>query len=294
METPRGLIARGGEETPAPATQPSSSLDISADVEGLLDDRLLSNQSYNSIVSSGNSRLHAGNVYNNHYHIASLTTHVQEPSDEQKSLLRTFLRCLNFKEASSRHAGIATAHPDTCRWVVDCPQYRRWRNPDAMTEHHGCLWIKGKPGAGKSTIMKGLLRHAKEVYSDEKLVFFFFNARGTALERSTEGLYRSILHQTASNVPSLLVDLDAETMEVYAKEGWPLELLKDLCREAVRNLTRVFNKQTFLQTFERLFEAWQTNSNCRFYKQIQTKRLVCLVCLKQWYRSIFSVVGISE
>ena len=24
---------------------------------------------------------------------------------------------------------------------------------------------------------------------------------------------------------------------------------------------RVFNKQTFLQTFERLFEAWQTNSN---------------------------------
>jgi hypothetical protein len=102
------------------------------------------------------------------------------------------------------------------------------------------------------------------------------------------------LHQTASNVPSLSVDLDAETMEVYAKEGWPLELLKDLCREAVRNLTRVFNKQTFLQTFERLFEAWQTNSNCRFYKQIQTKRLVCLVCLKQWYRSIFSVVGISE
>jgi hypothetical protein len=34
-----------------------------------------------------------------------------------------------------------------------------------------------------------------------------------------------------------LTDLDVETMELYAKQGWPLELLKDLCREAVRYLT---------------------------------------------------------
>jgi hypothetical protein len=244
------MIARGGEETPAPVTQPSSSLDPLAAVKGLPDGQLPSNQSYNSIISSGNSRLHAGNVYNTHYHVASSTTQVEATSDEQKTHLRTFLRSLHFKEASSRHAGIATAHPDTCRWVVDCPQYTRWRDPNMMAEHHGCLWIKGKPGAGKSTIMKGLLRHAKEAYPNDKVVSFFFNARGTPLERSTEGMYRSILHQMASNVSSLLPDLDLETMEYYAAQGWPLELLKDLCREAVRHLTGETRVTVFIDALD--------------------------------------------
>jgi hypothetical protein len=238
METPRSVVARGGRGTPVPAIQPSSSVHTSSAAKRLPDGQLLSNQSYNSIVSSGNSRLLAGNVYNNHYHLAApTTTQVETTSDEQKRLVRTLLRCLHFKEAGSRHAGIATAHPDTCRWVVDCPQYKRWRDPNATAEHHGCLWIKGKPGAGKSTIMKGLLRHAKEAYPNDKVVSFFFNARGTPLERSTEGMYRSILHQMASNVPSLFIDLDPETMEFYAAQGWPLELLKDLCRETIRHST---------------------------------------------------------
>jgi len=43
-------------------------------------------------------------------------------------------------------------------------------------------------------------------------------------------------------------------------------------------VVRVFNKQTFLQTFVCLFEAWQTNSNYEMVKQTQTIRLVCL-CL---------------
>lgn len=238
METPRSVAACEGEETQAPAIQPSNSLHTFPAEKGLPDGQLRSNQSYKSIVSSGNSRLHAGNVYNNHYHLASSTTQAEETSDEQKRLLRTFLRCLHFKEASSRHAGIATAHPDTCQSVVGCSQYKRWRNPAMIAEHYGRLWIKGKPGAGKSTIMKGLLRHAKETFPNDKVVSFFFNARGTALERSTEGMYRSILHQMANDVPSLSVDLDTETIEYYAAQGWPLELLKDLCREAVRNLTR--------------------------------------------------------
>ena len=125
METPRSAVARGGGGTPVPAIQPSSSVHTSSAAKRLPDGQLLSNQSYNSIVSSGNSRLLAGNVYNNHYHLAApTTTQVETTSDEQKRLVRTLLRCLHFKEAGSRHASIATAHPDTCRWVVDCPQYK--------------------------------------------------------------------------------------------------------------------------------------------------------------------------
>jgi hypothetical protein len=196
-----------------------------------------SGQSYDRILPSGSNRVHAGNVYNKYYHVETSTARPEEQNDEQSRLLRTFLRCLNFKEASSRHASIATAHPDACRWVVDCQQYKRWRDADLMAEHHGCLWVKGKPGAGKSTIMKGLLRHAKVAYANDKVVSFFFNTRGTPLERSTEGIYRSLMHQMADNVSLSSTGLDVETMEAYAEQGWPLELLKDLCREAVRHLT---------------------------------------------------------
>jgi hypothetical protein len=155
--------------------------------------QLSSRQSYNAIFSCDNSRIHAGNVYNSHYHLTpAQISQPKGPSDEERRLVRTFLRCLDFKESSSRQAGIATAHPDTCRWVVDCLEYKRWRSPDIMAEHHGCIWMKGKPGAGKSTIMKGLLRHAKGAYANDKVVSFFFNARGMPLERSTEGMYRSL------------------------------------------------------------------------------------------------------
>lgn len=98
--------------------------------------------------------------------------------------------------------------------------------------------------------MKGLLRHAKEAYPDDKVVSFFFNARGTPLERSTEGMYRAILHQMASNVPSLLVDIDPETMKFYAAQGWPLELLKDLCRETVRHLTGKTRVTVFIDALD--------------------------------------------
>ena len=98
--------------------------------------------------------------------------------------------------------------------------------------------------------MKGLLRHAKEAYPNDKVVSFFFNARGTSLERSTEGLYRSILHQMAGNDISLLADLDPESMEFYATQGWPLELLKDLCREAVRQVTKETRITIFIDALD--------------------------------------------
>lgn len=137
-----------------PPTQSSSSVQALSAAREMSDAQMRSNQSYNNVVSSGNSRLHAGNVYNNHYHLATLrTTQVEATSDEQRRLLQTLLRYLHFKVASSRHAGIATAHPDTCRWVVSFPHYKRWRDQDATAEHHGCPRVKGKPGAGKSAIM---------------------------------------------------------------------------------------------------------------------------------------------
>jgi hypothetical protein len=200
-------------------------------------EQLLSGQSYNRVTAGGSSRLHAGNVYNNYYQAEppGPTTRFSSTHDEGDTL-ETLLRCLSFEQMETRLASIATAHPDTCAWLLDCPQYERWRDPSLQAEHHGCLWIKGKPGAGKSTIMKNLMRHIEAAEVGDKIISFFFNARGATLERTTEGLYRSLLYQMADDMLSPLTDLRAETIELYRTQGWPLELLKELCRKALRQL----------------------------------------------------------
>ena len=84
------------------------------------------------------------------------------------------------------------------------------------------LWIKGKPGAGKSTLMKHALRRCEEVFHDHLIVAYFFNARGGLLEKTPQGLLQSIVHQ--------LLDKDAmlyeqfvpmyEKQNAYREEGW--------------------------------------------------------------------------
>jgi energy-coupling factor transporter ATP-binding protein EcfA2 len=215
-------------------------------------DQLRSGQSYDRITAGGSSRLHAGNIYNNNYYQPEQSTARSVPKDnDEDEFLKTFLRCLSFEQMESRLASIATAHPETCEWIVDCPQFKRWQDTSLQTEHHGCLWIKGKPGAGKSTIMKSLLRHAEAAKTDGKVVSFFFNARGALLERSTEGMYRSMLYQMAGDVPSPLTDLRLETVRLYRRQGWPLELLKDLCHKAVRHLTGEIGITFFIDALDK-------------------------------------------
>ncbi|KAM0710113.1 hypothetical protein Q7P35_002475 [Cladosporium inversicolor] len=102
-----------------------------------------------------------------------------------------------------RSAIIGPAYAKTCEWLFSSAPYKRWRNQDLVSEHNGFLWIKGKPGAGKSTLMKHAWEHAQLEYEHEKTVSFFFNARGVALGKSVEGLYRCLLHQMMSQVPHL-------------------------------------------------------------------------------------------
>jgi hypothetical protein len=208
-----------------------------------------SGQSYNRVTAGGSSRLHAGNVYNSYYQVEPSAPRFAT-TNEESDTLETFLRCLSFEQIGTRLASIATAHPHTCAWVFDCPPYKRWRDRNLQTGHHGCLWIKGKPGAGKSTIVKTLLRHTEASQPDEKVISFFFNARGALLERTTEGMYRSILFQMAGYVPSPLAKLRAETIEFYGTQGWPLELLKDLCRQNVRYLTGETGLTVFIDALD--------------------------------------------
>ncbi|KAI1074285.1 hypothetical protein F5B20DRAFT_574197 [Whalleya microplaca] len=127
-----------------------------------------------------------------------------------------FLQSLYFPEMYDRQRNIQKALNGTCNWLFSSAQYSNWINHVETPDNHGLLWIKGKPGSGKSTVMKEALRRAHSKYKDTltSTAAFFFDARGTQLEKKPLGLYRSLLHQVLQQDTRALAHLSS----VYEKK----------------------------------------------------------------------------
>ncbi|KAH8890391.1 hypothetical protein GQ53DRAFT_842162 [Thozetella sp. PMI_491] len=150
---------------------------------------------------------------------------------------QNLLSSLTFRQIDSRFTMIERAHSKTCRWLLNESAYCDWLDAQSL-DHHGFLWIKGKPGVGKSTIMKFALNQAKSNRSQGTIILhFFFNARGAELEKSTPGLYRSLLFQLFQSAPDMWQSLDvlADT-NLEELETWHIQQLKELFRSAVERL----------------------------------------------------------
>jgi hypothetical protein len=106
------------------------------------------------------------------------------------------LRSLAFHEMDARLHGIERADKDTCEWIFETTQFRNWESRVDIASHNGVMWIKGKPGAGKSTLMKRIWQQLRKEANDSILAAFFFHGRGNnPLEKSALGMLRSILYQ---------------------------------------------------------------------------------------------------
>ncbi|KPM44509.1 hypothetical protein AK830_g2022 [Neonectria ditissima] len=148
------------------------------------------------------------------------------------------MQSLGFDEMRSRKSAIKTAYRKTCQWLLDHPDYQAWLDSGKLTQHHGFLWISGKPGAGKSTIMKfACLKMERSAHGKDCIIAaFFFNARGALLERSIMGMYRSLLFQLLEGFPDLQTVLDDPSLVSQGAEDRPclsLDDVKDLLQNAV-------------------------------------------------------------
>ncbi|TRX90003.1 hypothetical protein FHL15_009104 [Xylaria flabelliformis] len=136
----------------------------------------------------------------------------------------------------SRALQIASASNKTCEWILQHPTYLAWLDPEKYTQTHGFLWIRGKPGAGKSTLMKFISTHASKNYPT--VISFFFNAKGDNLEYSVEGIYRSLLNQLLDKVPDLQL-LDHPHLRLLDSSShfqWNTGILQDLFSHAIAGL----------------------------------------------------------
>ncbi|KXX80367.1 Protein SERAC1 [Madurella mycetomatis] len=156
-------------------------------------------------------------------------------SEEQK---RELLDSLRFDQIDARQMTIKKAHIQTCKWLLETSEYLDWLNPSKLSEHHGFLWIKGKPGTGKSTLMKFALANARKNMKDSVVISFFFNARGDDLEKSTAGLYRSLLLQLLERLPVFQDVFNSLGLRAWngGRHQWSIESLKVLFEEVVQGL----------------------------------------------------------
>ncbi|KAL8402589.1 hypothetical protein RB596_009093 [Gaeumannomyces avenae] len=123
------------------------------------------------------------------------------------------LKSLAFPQMHNRSHDIHLAATGTCEWLLRHKTYLSWAACD-----QGLLWIKGKPGSGKSTLLKYALDSRERMPGPRDLILsFFFHGRGDELQRTSLGLYRSLLHQVLSQVPDALPDF-VDTFEKNCKE----------------------------------------------------------------------------
>lgn len=162
------------------------------------------------------------------------------------------LHLLHFDWMDARQGAIKVAHQQTCEWLLKNGSYRQWTDPEEYSIHRGLFWIIGKPGTGKSTLLKFAYTQAQRNWQpmgDKAVVAFFFNARGTELEKTVGGMYRSILFQALDQIPSLQTAVlekfenvvlggsrRAWTAYMTQSSGWPTWQLKELLRTVVENL----------------------------------------------------------
>lgn len=193
---------------------------------------------FSGSTACDSSRQHNGHVFGGVHH------HYQEAHPQASAgagaasytSVSNKMDALNFSRVEFRRNNISKEHRNTCKWLYDKLEYKSWRDPNMISKHHGFFWIKSKPGAGKSTIMNFQVKSAKRRLRGDAIISFFFHARGEVLERSVEGMYRSLLYQLLTAFPRLQQCLASVDVVGFGLHGWPMEKLKSMFHDAILEL----------------------------------------------------------
>ncbi|KAH8882335.1 hypothetical protein GQ53DRAFT_847721 [Thozetella sp. PMI_491] len=151
----------------------------------------------------------------------------KDGKDDTLWTVQELIRCLKAPDRDSRLESIEHNFEHTFEWVFDdnITAFPEW-----LRSGRGVFWIHGKPGSGKSTLMKYIWQgtgcRLREIMHDPSTgsVFiqasFFFHHRGTLQQKSFKGLLQGILSQILSqhsNFPFLEAVVDQR-----ARTGRPL------------------------------------------------------------------------
>jgi hypothetical protein len=134
---------------------------------------------------------------------------------------RRIANILWFRCLQDRKTFIEPSHAKTFEWALNRPPDDSWDDlAEWLTSGSSIYWIQGKPGSGKSTLMKYLSSQKKTAallksWSEGSVyigAYFYFWALGTSDQKSLYGLCRSLLHQ--------VLVADAELTQLLLPQMW--------------------------------------------------------------------------
>ncbi|RYP37671.1 hypothetical protein DL768_010844 [Monosporascus sp. mg162] len=162
-------------------------------------------------------------------------------------------RILRFPGMQNRLKTISNPLDNTCMWLPQVESYANWISRAKLDEHHGLLQVTGKPGSGKSTIMKKTYERVLSSFAGTKtcVAGFFFNKRGTSLEHSSLGMFRSLLYQILQLHPFKLAALMSLYEEDEARvSGLHLSSLQDIFRDVFLDQTNDIRTIIFVDALD--------------------------------------------
>ncbi|KAI0543744.1 hypothetical protein F4679DRAFT_567608 [Xylaria curta] len=178
---------------------------------------------------------------------------------------------LTFKDMMAREEFVANPQSETCQWIYHDRQYKEW-----ITNRKPLLWIKGNPGSGKSILMKSLYKQRKQDLKGSQTVLlrFFFNARGSDMEKSREALYRTLLHSLIQESPLMLCEVLALYLEKETRGKivrWQTPELVDVFHDRLKNL-QTSSIEILIDALDECSEAEVLKVIRRFEESIQVPR----------------------
>ncbi|KAF4985247.1 hypothetical protein FDECE_16705 [Fusarium decemcellulare] len=159
----------------------------------------------------------------------------QQMQAQEKANQRNIVRSLKFEVMDERYEDVSRATDKTFEWIMNDSVAQLSSNRDLrhsfrdwLSAGQGIFHISGKPGSGKSTLMKFLCDHPVTTTSltvwasDRQLVIsqFFFWKGGDVLQRTIRGLIRSILCSIVEKCPQLIPEVLPQFWDPGEYDAW--------------------------------------------------------------------------
>ncbi|KAL8976549.1 MAG: hypothetical protein Q9205_007460, partial [Flavoplaca limonia] len=179
-------------------------------------------------------------------HIDQLNEQRRQQQDQQQH--DQFLRSLWFEEIHIRMNDIADSHSQTLHWMFEDDATRPWDSFCSWLQGNDRLyWINGKPGSGKSTLMKFLINSPRtrdllaqwSLGKSPLIVGFYFWLSGSELQRSFKGLLCSIIHQLVHEDRQLVTKLLHRNTGLLSKRNtgdWSKQELQRILTQTINLL----------------------------------------------------------